>query len=126
MVITAPISIGELYDKISILEIKLSKIKDKLKRKLIIHQLAELTSIATNQVDENFSRDPLYSELKNINGELWRIEEEKRESETNQTFDKYFIYLARQVYLKNDERAIIKQKIDTQFLSEITEVKSYV
>lgn len=126
MVITAPISIGELYDKISILEIKLSKIKDKLKRKLIIHQLAELTSIAANEVDENFSRDPLYSELKNINSELWRIEEGKRECETNQTFDKYFIYLARQVYLKNDERAVIKQKIDTQFLSEITEVKSYV
>ncbi len=126
--ILAEISAGELYDKISILEIKKIKIKDNNKLKEIDKELSSLSDTLKNHNLDEFA-DPLFmkliKDLKQVNLDLWEIEEGKRLAEKKQKFDENFIKLARNVYKKNDLRAEIKSKINKHLGSNIKEVKSY-
>ena len=129
MKINAPISLGELMDKISILKIKKNKINDAYKLNLIEDELNLLNksmSIIINQnQDHKIEILSLMDDLKKINSELWDIEDKIRECERKKVFDKTFIKLARSVYLTNDKRSKIKSKINKIFGSQIREVKSY-
>ena len=122
MIIHAPISIGELIDKITILKIKSILIIDTTKLKNIEQELQLLEELKDSL---NINVDSLQSKLYGVNLELWHIENYKRECEKNQSFDDKFIDSARQVYLKNDLRAEIKHSINTMFGSTIVEEKSY-
>ncbi len=123
--ILAEISAGELFDKITILEIKKSKISNKEKLNDINKELLSLKE-AVNKYIPNQSRISKYvNELKNINLKLWDIEDGKRAAEKNKDFGEKFIELARNVYKFNDERAKIKLAINTSLGSNIKEVKSY-
>jgi hypothetical protein len=123
MIIHAPISIGELIDKITILELKLEFLTDTNKLANVNTELTYLNKILSELtipdiIDEREA-------LKLVNRRLWHIENFKRECEKNQTFNDEFIETARQVYLKNDLRAEIKRKINTMVGSTIVEEKSY-
>ena len=124
MLVKIPVSIGELYDKISILQIKLARIGKDKNKEYVTKELYSLLSVAKDN-NIHFESDDLFYELKAINSGLWVIEEQKRLCEAEKKFDKFFIHLARQVYLKNDERAALKAKINEKYNSEIREVKSY-
>lgn len=117
-----PISIGELFDKYSILEIKISKIKNQKKINLVKKELTLLKPY----IDRYPLQAELYNKLKNVNTKLWEIEDMLRIKEQAIEFDEKFIELARSVYFTNDERADIKKKINMIFKSEIVEVKDYV
>ena len=121
MRILTPVSLGELYDKISILEIKKDHIKDEEKLKNIDFELSELLSIAKNYPIES----DLYIKLKRVNLSLWDIEDNIRIKEKNKKFDEWFINLARSVYFTNDERSDIKKEINQLYGSQIVEEKSY-
>ena len=125
MKISVPISVGELFDKISILEIKTKKIKDKTNLKVIKFELLELKRIIKNKkLNKSFNKIQ-YQKLLKINNRLWSIEDNKRKYEVTKKFDKKFIELARKVYLLNDKRAEIKNNININSGSRIREVKSY-
>ena len=119
------VSIGELFDKISILEIKQHKIKDHEKLKFI----KEEYSILNDQLNKNVKSDEkinnLFSSLKEINAKLWVIEDEKRQCEKDQNFTDKFIKLSRDVHFLNDERAKIKLKINNYTGSKVKEIKEY-
>jgi hypothetical protein len=120
MSVSIPVSIGELWDKYSILEIKQEKIKDVDKLKYIKDELDYLEPfIKDNKFDE------LFNNLKQVNLNLWKIEDDIREKELKNQFDDHFIDLARMVYKTNDRRAEIKKEINNKFNSMIHEVKSY-
>lgn len=124
MRILAPISLGELIDKITILELKQEYITDPAKLANVAHELTELNAILANLL----IKIPLESErtaLKAVNRELWHIENFKRECEGNGRFDRSFIEAGREVYLKNDLRAKIKREINSLTGSAIVEEKSY-
>jgi hypothetical protein len=123
MIILAPISLGELIDKITILELKLEFLSDVNKLENVKTELTHLT----NTLNELDIPDivPERETLKLVNRRLWNIENFKRECEKNQNFGEEFIDAARQVYLKNDLRAEIKRKINTMVGSTIIEEKSY-
>ena len=125
MKISVPISVGELFDKISILEIKTKKIKDKSNLKIIKFELSELKKIINNKKLNKSYNKIQYQKLLKINTRLWSIEDNKRKYEVTKKFDKKFIELARKVYLLNDKRAEIKNKININSGSRIREVKSY-
>ena len=120
-----PISWGELFDKITILQIKLENLKDKNALKNVKIEYDELFKIYENnfRVDANAKR--LLAELKTINKRLWNIEDDIRDKERHKTFDEEFIELARSVYITNDERSRIKRKINETFGSQLIEEKSY-
>ena len=120
--INAPISVGELFDKITILEIKREFIED-IKRKNVKKELDLLLKIV-DQLEIKIKKS-LYDQLKDINKKLWLIEDEIRIQEKNNLFDEQFILLARSVYKNNDERSRIKREINTLFNSNIIEEKSY-
>ena len=126
--ILAPISIGELIDKITILEIKIEKIQDNNKQKFIKHELESLNKLLA---DINFSKDQkktvnyLKEQLNTANRTLWKIEDDIRKLESIKQFNEEFIELARNVYLTNDKRASLKQKLNQITNSDIVEVKSY-
>ena len=122
MIIHAPISIGELIDKITILKIKSILITDSIKLKNIEQELQLLEELKDSL---NIDVDSLQSKLYGVNLELWHIENYKRECEKNQSFGEDFIETARQVYLKNDLRASIKKQINELVGSTIIEEKSY-
>ena len=120
--INAPISTGELIDKITILEIKKNKLQDS-KLKNVLKELSLLRElIEKNKLDIT---EDLFSQLKEINLSLWEIEDQIRIKEKNKEFDSTFIELARSVYFKNDRRAEIKKTINQLSNSEITEEKFY-
>lgn len=127
----APISVGELYDKISILEIKLDHVGDnESKRANIQKELDKLNRIRHDlKLPDNLNKraelDEVYQELKTINLALWKIEDMKRRHEKEQNFDQTFIALARQVYINNDRRAEVKRKINEMLHSDIIEEKIY-
>ena len=124
MIISTPISLGELVDKISILHIKNLNIKDEEKLKLIKEELDILNTI----LDEYIKRDDIkknLNELIDINSKLWVIEDAIRECERKKIFDQTFIDLARSVYFTNDNRSKVKLDINKKFGSKIIEVKSY-
>ena len=123
--ILVEVSVGELLDKISILEIKKEKIKDT--DKLIFINSEYL--VLTKQLDENIAlKDELkklYEELKTVNAKLWDIEDNKRMCEKNSDFGENFIKLSRDVHFLNDDRAKIKLAINNQTGSKIKEIKQY-
>ncbi len=123
--IYSEISAGELFDKISILEIKKNKIKDKNKRNIILKELSSLQETASENIEKSKSIIKLYKKLKSINLKLWKIEDDIRDCERKNNFDSKFIKLARAVYFTNDERSRVKNKINSLTKSNISEVKSY-
>jgi len=123
--IFAEISVGELLDKISILEIKQKNIKDEQKIKIISKELESLNYSLKKDVHITDEIKTLYEDLKKINIKLWNIEDGKRDCERNGDFGEKFIQLARSVYIENDQRAKIKNKINKISGSNILEVKSY-
>jgi len=122
--ILAEISIGELLDKISILEIKKKKINNKNKLNFISKELLSLKK-KKQRLKLNKDINILYNQLKNINLMLWNIENKIRMHEKSNKFDKKFISLARKVYITNDKRSLIKLKINNFMGSNIVEMKSY-
>ena len=121
-IINAPISIGELVDKITILEIKKNKLQNS-KLENVLKELSFLRKLmAKHQIEIT---DDLFTQLKEINLTLWNIEDQIRIKEKNKEFDNIFIELARSVYFKNDKRSEIKKRINRLSNSEITEEKSY-
>tara|TARA_A100001234_G_scaffold220980_1_gene235336 strand:+ start:1351 stop:1731 length:381 start_codon:yes stop_codon:yes gene_type:complete len=125
MLINVPISIGELFDKISILDIKTKKIKNKDDLKLIKYELSKLKKITKLKGLTSTKIKKKYILLKSINEKLWNIENKKREYERQKKFDKSFIELARKVYIFNDKRAQIKKDINLLSGSSIVEIKSH-
>lgn len=125
MIVLAPISVGELIDKITILKIKSNLITDSDKLINIEKELQSLEELKDELKLDLDSIEPLQHQLYKVNLELWHIENYKRECEKNQTFGDDFINTARQVYLKNDVRAKIKKDINTLVGSTIVEEKSY-
>lgn len=121
MKILAPISVGELYDKISTLEIKSEKITDVVKLGHINSELAFLKGIFTRQKMDH----SLFFDLKEVNKKLWQIEDEIRVYEREKDFGENFIDLARSVYHYNDKRFSIKNEINKKYNSTIFEEKSY-
>jgi hypothetical protein len=123
MIVLAPISVGELIDKITILELKLEYINIEHKRINVLTEHIQLTSILDNIDIPDISS--LRKDLYNVNQELWHIENYKRLMERENTFGDDFINAARQVYIKNDIRARIKRDINELVGSTIIEEKSY-
>lgn len=124
MKIKIDVSVGELIDKITILELKQQNIKNKNKLKNICYELNKLNKIKS---ELNLSEEIHIFEikLKSVNSILWNIEDRIREKEKHKSFDDEFIKLSREVYLNNDERALIKRQIDILINSDIVEEKSY-
>ena len=125
MIINVPISVGELFDKISILEIKKYKLKNKDNIRIVNYELRKLNMIVKNKKLSSMQIKKEFIKLKKINLRLWNIEDKKRKYEKLQKFDSKFIHLARNVYLLNDKRALIKLNINHLSGSKIKEVKSY-
>ena len=123
--ILAEISAGELLDKITILEIKKEKIKDKQKLEAINKELKSLSTTLKDKIPDKSKVKEYIINLKKINLRLWDIEEGKRLAEKNKKFDDNFIKLSRDVYKTNDERAKLKLKINEILGSNIKEVKSH-
>ena len=123
MLISIPVSVGELFDKISILDIKTKKIKNKNDLKLIKYELSKLRKIVKDKKLSNTSIQKKYQSLKLINQKLWIIENQKRKCEKLNKFDQNFISLARKVYIFNDKRAFLKKEINRLSGSSIVEVK---
>ena len=121
-IIHVPISIGELIDKITILEIKKDKLKN-LKLKNILKELSFLRAVL--EKNSIVIPDQIFLQLKSINLTLWDIEDKIRIKEKNKEFDNEFIELARSVYLNNDRRSETKKELNIMFNSEIIEEKSY-
>ena len=119
------ISVGELLDKISILEIKLEKIKDPNKLKFISTELSILKDQLSKNVQYTDKIKNLYQSLKKINLKLWTIEDDKRQCEKNKDFSETFIKLSRDVHFLNDTRAKIKLEINNYTGSKIKEIKEY-
>lgn len=123
--ITIPISVGELIDKLSILHIKKTKISNNEKLEFINKEFELLYNFSSIYLDDN-RISSLYIELVNINSKLWEIEDELRIMEFNKNFNSDFIELARKVYYINDERFSLKNKINELTDSEIREQKEHV
>tara|TARA_B100000073_G_C23555181_1_gene501767 strand:+ start:107 stop:496 length:390 start_codon:yes stop_codon:yes gene_type:complete len=123
--IIVEISIGELLDKISILEIKLEKIKDTNKLKFISSEYSILKNQLQNNVNSDDKLNELFKSLKEINAKLWNIEDDKRQCENNKDFSDKFIKLSRDVHFLNDTRAKIKLEINNYTGSRIKEIKEY-
>ncbi len=123
--IIVEVSVGELLDKISILEIKQDKIKDPEKLNFINNE----HSILKNQLEKNVKSDEklekLFQDLKDINAKLWVIEDDKRDCEKNKDFGDKFIKLSRDVHFLNDDRAKIKLEMNNHTGSSIKEIKKY-
>lgn len=125
MPLLAPISVGELIDKISILEIKVEAIAEPAKRANVRRELAALDAVRRREVPAIPELAALYGELKLVNRRLWDIEDALREHERAGRFDAVFVELARAVYRENDRRAALKRRINELTGSEIVEEKSY-
>ena len=123
--ILVEVSVGELFDKISILEIKKDKIKDKEKLKYIVDEYNLLKEQMVNKVKLNEKLSGLFDSLKDINSKLWVIEDDKRLCEKNSDFGEKFIKLSRDNHFLNDKRASIKLEINNQTGSKIKEIKEY-
>ena len=123
--IIVEVSVGELLDKISILEIKKEKINDIEKLKFINDEYEVLYNQLKINVDYNNKIKKLFSSLKEINSKLWVIEDDKRMCEKNSDFGEKFINLSRDVHFLNDDRAKIKLAINNKTGSKIKEIKQY-
>ena len=123
--ILVEVSVGELLDKISILEIKQEKIKDPEKLKFINDEHSILKDELDNNVKSDKKLNTLFQSLKNINAKLWVIEDDKRLCEKNSDFTENFIKLSRDVHFLNDDRAKIKLEMNNHTGSKIKEIKEY-
>jgi len=123
--ILVEVSVGELLDKISILEIKKEKISNQDNLKFINSEYEILKDQFNNNVKKDDKLNELFKSLKEINGKLWVIEDEKRMCEKNSDFKEKFIKLSRDVHLLNDNRAKIKLEINNHTGSKIKEIKEY-
>jgi hypothetical protein len=125
MPILAPISAGELVDKITILRVKAERIGDLVKQANVLKELRLLEALAHDALPRTPALDALTGELTAINAALWDIEDGKRDCERRQDFGAEFVRLARAVYLENDRRAAIKRAINEATGSDLVEEKSY-
>ena len=123
--IIVEVSVGELLDKISILEIKKEKIKDPEKLKFISNEHSILRDQLKNNVKSDDKLNKLFQDLKEINTKLWVIEDDKRDCEKNKDFGDKFIKLSRDVHFLNDDRAKIKLEMNNHTGSSIKEIKEY-
>ncbi len=123
--ILAEVSVGELLDKISILEIKQEKIKDDKNLKFINDEYNVLKAELNKNIKNDDKLNNLFNSLKEINAKLWVIEDDKRMCEKNKDFGEQFIKLSRDVHFLNDERAKIKLEINNHTGSKIKEIKEY-
>ena len=123
--ILVEVSVGELLDKISILEIKQEKIKDPEKLKFINDEHSILKDQLDNNVKSDEKLNTLFKSLKDINAKLWVIEDDKRLCEKNSDFTENFIKLSRDVHFLNDDRAKIKLEMNNHTGSKIKEIKEY-
>ena len=124
--ILSEISAGELLDKISILEIKLKKIKNKANQEKINKEYKILKEVQNSSIEVTEKLKALFKKIKEVNQNLWDIEDKLRFCEKNKDFGKNFIELAREVYFNNDKRSKIKSEINKILMSNINEVKEYV
>ena len=124
--ILSEISAGELLDKISILEIKLKKIKNKTNYEKISKEYKILKEVQNSSIEMTEKLKTLVKKIKEVNQNLWDIEDKLRFCEKNKDFGKNFIELARGVYFNNDKRSKIKSEINKILMSNIKEVKEYV
>ena len=125
MQLQVPVSVGEVLDKITILQIKLAHISDAAKRANIQNELDALLPLVAGDAFTTDQMQPLIAELKSVNEALWDIEDDIREKEAAKSFDAEFIRLARAVYITNDKRAEIKKQINLATGSALVEEKSY-
>ena len=125
MKVNVPASIGELFDKITILEIKKKKIKDKVKLNHVNNELSLLNKVVKKKSINKRKIYKLIIKLKNTNLKLWNVEDKLRKLEKQKSFKSLFIQKARSVYILNDKRSIIKNEINNLTNSEVNEVKSY-
>ena len=123
--ILVEVSVGELLDKISILEIKQEKIKDPEKLKFINEEHSILKDQLNNNIKSDQKLNELFESLKQINAKLWVIEDDKRQCEKEKDFTESFIKLSRDVHFLNDDRAKIKLEINNHTGSKIKEIKEY-
>ena len=123
--ILVEVSVGELLDKISILEIKSEKIKDHEKLNFINDEYKILKDQLNTNIKNYSEIENLYNSLKEINSKLWVIEDDKRQCEKNKNFGETFIKLSRDVHFLNDKRAMIKLSINDYTGSKIKEIKEY-
>ena len=123
--ILVEVSVGELLDKITILEIKKEKIKDPEKLKFIDNEYNVLKEQLNKNVKNNEKLKNFFQSLKEINSKLWDIEDDKRMCEKNSDFGEKFIKLSRDVHFLNDERAKIKLEVNNLTGSKIKEIKEY-
>ena len=123
--ILAEVSVGELLDKISILEIKQDKIKDDKNLKFINDEYNVLKEEINKNIKNDDKLNNLFNSLKEINAKLWVIEDDKRMCEKNKDFGEKFIKLSRDVHFLNDERAKVKLEINNHTGSKIKEIKEY-
>ena len=123
--ILVEVSVGELLDKISILEIKQGKIKDSEKLKFINEEHSILKNQLNNNVKSDQKLNELFESLKQINAKLWVIEDDKRQCEKEKDFTESFIKLSRDVHFLNDDRAKIKLEMNNHTGSKIKEIKEY-
>ena len=119
------VSVGELFDKLTILEIKQEKIKDSEKLKYINDEYSVLKDELNKSVKTNPKLDELFNSLKKINAKLWVIEDDKRLCEKNSDFGEKFVKLSRDIHFLNDDRAKIKLEINNHTGSKIKEIKEY-
>ena len=122
--ILVPISVGELMDKITILEIKSERIKNPSQLENIVHELEALRAVRLRDI-ERAMLDKLSAELKRVNAKLWDVEDAIRDCEARADFGEHFIELARTIYRLNDERSRLKKAINLASGSRIVEEKSY-
>ena len=123
--VTVPVSVGEIIDKLSILQVKKNKISDKTKLEFVNKEFEILQNLSSVYLN-NIEIESLYNQLVEINSSLWDIEDKLRVIEKEKRFEGEFISLARKVYFTNDERFRLKNEVNLLTFSEIREVKDYV
>ena len=126
MPLLVPISVGELFDKISILELKEAAIADPARRANVTRERAALDAVRRREIPPSPELEALYAELREVNRRLWETEDGLRQRERDAKFDDRFVELARSVYRDNDRRALIKRRINELTGSDIVEEKSYL
>lgn len=125
MILTVPVSVGEVVDKVTILEIKSERISDEAKLHNIRAELEQLRPLVSGGVFDSAEMKTLFDGLRTVNGELWDIEDKIRAEEAASRFGDRFVELARAVYVTNDRRAELKKKINMATGSALVEEKSY-
>ena len=125
MIITVPVSVGEVVDKVTILEIKSERLSDSEKLRNVAAEIDALRPIVSGGVFDSAELVALTDGLRAVNGELWDIEDDIRAEEAAGRFGERFIELARAVYVTNDRRAELKKKINLATGSQLVEEKSY-